>query len=282
MLPRQLSTCLLAWSILTGFAAGAVAEPLSFSPDNDRSPSTLSCDVRLDSVGSLSLRSGVAIIRGNRINILSRPDDYLPAKTILTGFVVRVEADTVSKPAQVTGLAYFQSGESLRDLDDPHAVDLIFKHDGALSGRIAGIQGYDLRVIRLDGTTMPVDISTLKFIRSPRAFLFRIPINNSAEIPEAVAFNSDASSAVFKATVARRSLPLSSVLPAPPADGEGQPGTTADGRLTKYGEGSTNHGDMQLKSQDDDDPLVPVFKWSMPGIPRKRPYPYEPNGIGGI
>lgn len=261
----------IALSIIALLPPAAWAAPLSFSPDCAGSPSHLSCRLNADKLGNIVLRNGFAVIRGNAIDIEAASDMSPAAQPMLTGIVVRVEADTDSLPGRVTGIAYFLSGKSLAEIDDPGVKDVIFKRDGATTGRIAGVQGYELQVIREDGRTEPVDISTIKFVRSPRAFVFTIPLSSATTLPSSAAFKADAAGIAFRPTSTQRSLPLSSILPQRPPAPDGS--LLDDAPLSKFGEGATPPGGGPLYGDPDyDDPISPVFKWGpqpLPGMPAR-------------
>ncbi len=261
---QSLPLCILsavAASLLPAYSA-----PLTFTPDSDATPSSLNCEVSVEKVGAVLLNSGTATIQGDKIEIKAVAGEYLPAQPILNGFILKIEADTDAKPPAVTGLAYFQSGNMLRTFDEPQVPDLIFKHDGAVTGRIVRCRGYDMQIIRPDGRSEQIDVSTIKFIRSPRAFVFRIPITSTAALPEASSFKAEAASAVFKNSARQRSLPFSSVIPSRQSRDAATYSTADDGKLSRFGEGSANALDPQLPDAEDEEPIGPVFKWQKPGI----------------
>lgn len=244
----------------------AYSAPLTFTPDSDAKPSSLNCEVSVEKIGAVSLNRGTAAIQGDKIEIKAVAGEYLPAQPILAGFILKIEADPYAKPPEVTGLAYFQSGNMLRNFDEPQVPDLIFKHDGAITGRIIGCRGYDMQIIRPDGRTAQIDVSAIKFIRSPRAFVFRIPITSTTALPESSSFEAEAASAVFKNSAPQRTLPFSSVIPSRQNKEAATYSTADDGKLSRFGEGSANALDPQCPDAEDEEPVGPVFKWQKPGI----------------
>jgi hypothetical protein len=275
-LPHFIKSTLIIASLLTAVGS-AQALPLTYSSDAGAT-GKLSCEVTVDHIGNLTFRKGLASVHGNSITIQSTPSEYMPPVTELSGVILRVEASLDVNPQAVTGLVYFQGGDSLKQLDDSRTLDLIFKHDGALSGRIAALKGYDLNVIKMDGSTAILDVSTVKYVRSPRAFVFTIPISGKVIAPDTVAFQREAYSAKFKATVNQSLLKSSSIVPGHAASNQaGLPGS----ELSKYGDGtSLPNDDSPGKDVDDDDP-GPSFHWQMPGLPGRQ-FPYQPNRAGGI
>lgn len=269
--PSYLSAVIWANFLLSLAAAGAEAAPISFQADSAASPASLSAQIKVERVGSLQLRNGSVLMKGGTIEVKDSCDDSAQPSTVLKGRLLRVESDPDAIPAQITGLAYFEEGPSLPEIDDPRTGDLIFKRDGALSGRITGLSGYDLQVVNPGGQKTTIDVSTVKFVRSPRAFLFRISIDAISVIPNTVAFRANASSLTFKSTARERSLPFSSILPE-------RSSQSADGRLSKCGEGAS---DTDPADSDYDDGIIPTFKWGMTGLPFKPPLPGG-SGDGGI
>ncbi len=275
---RSLLTSLYACCACAVVSHGANASPLTLGPDTPDCPGSLSCTVPVEAIGKLTLRKGLVSIQGNRVQVQSSADDYLAPNQALTGFLVKVEAETEAIPPHITGLVYFQAGESLKEIDDPAAPDLIFKHDGATSGRIMSVDGGEMQVALANGSSLKLSLSTIKFVRSPRAFLFTIPVSQAHRRQGSAQPGFEAASITFKATTAPRALPASSILPEQPA-GE----SILDNKLFPYGEGATTAGDkLNQPDLDEEDPITPVFKWSMPGVPGRRPFSNETNGAGGI
>jgi hypothetical protein len=259
----------LALCLLFAFFAGSTcarSATLTFTPDSEAKPSSVTCEVSVEKIGNVTLNGGTASIQGDKIEIKAIAGEYLPVQSILNGFVLKLEADTAAKPPEITGLAYFQSGELLRTFDDPQVADLIFKHDGAVTGRIIRTSGYDMQIVRPDGRGEQIDVSTVKFIRSPRAFVFRIPLTSRVPLLEASPFKAEAAVASFRNSAPQRSLPFSSVIPNRQNSGAGTFNTTGDGKLSRFGEGSTNPLEPQPPEAEDDQPIGPVFKWQKPGI----------------
>lgn len=240
------------------------AAPLSFDPEDANSRGSISCAVQTDKIDRLGLRNGMVVINGNVITVKSSPDGFLPPQAVLNGVIIRAEADTDSSSPKITGIAFFLSGAGLPAINDAGAEDVVFRHDGAISGRLVGINGDKIDFARKDGSHTAIDVSTVKFVRSPRALLFRIPLTSSKLLPESMPFQASADNATFTPTTAKRSLPLSSIIPKPPGDAPVD--TTAGGGLERFGDGTSRSGDHELPAETDYDEIPTVFRWQKAGI----------------
>lgn len=262
-----LSAMLLCATASLLLISSALPNPLVFSPETAGEPSKLRCDVTVKQIGKLSLEDGILSVRGNSVEVRAR-SAYEPASLILHGIILQVETNLDTVPRQVTGLAYFNGGELIKDIDDPEAKDILFRHDGALSGKILGISGYDLSVATITGGVAKINTSTVKFVRSPRAFLFQIPLEHMDSALDAIPLTAQAQEAIFKPTARERTLPPNSILPA-------RPPLQPSAGLSEPPEYNT------LKDLDEEDPRLPVFKWIMPGMPGQ-PSSFGQRNQGGI
>lgn len=139
---------------------------------------------RVDRIGDIFLKEGIAYIDGTRINIWAIPQYYETPRIVLTGFVLKTEEDTErinNSAKEYVGLAYFYEGEYTEKFPNPDGQDLIFKHDGSVHGRITSLgKGYITINCKTDpAMRIPVDHITL--IRSPKAYTFTLSSTPSGD-----------------------------------------------------------------------------------------------------
>ncbi|GEM_PF-2989952 len=261
-------TVLAAAGQMLVLSGAALPAPLAFRPDTGGQPGSVSCQVPVDKLAALSLKA-LFTVTNNSVTLTGAADEYMEPTDLLHGVVIKVEADTASNPGKVTGLVYFQSGQGLRQIDSPEVDDVVFRREGSISGRIVEATPARLVMVTKDGGRVRIDTGDVKYVRSPRAFMFVIPLAAGPQLPDAAPFVAEAAGGELKPTVGQRSLPMSSIVPESLKKQRLWPDTTSDGDPDSYRRASIRDNDSPLpEGEEEDDPLTPVFKWQPNGISR--------------
>lgn len=192
--------------------SAASANPISFVPNGDNNAGVVKCEVPVSSLGSVSLKNGLANISGRVISIKSSSDLSESPRTVLVGSVLRAETNLTSEPPSIAGLALFLMGDWSGLIDDGKAQDTIFRKDGHIVGRILGMEGDNISIGLAGGKQQSVPISTVLYIRSPRVFVFKLALKSKQPLQKDSEFQAEAVSASFRPTETARTL-SGSVIP---------------------------------------------------------------------
>ena len=143
--------------------------------------------IPLDKLGSITLPRGRAYINGNQIEVTIIPEYQFDRRTILSGLTFNTRVVPSEKQNLISGIAYFNDGEWLEYIDDQKAPDLLQTDQGFVSGRITGIDNDHMQIDMHDGTRREIPLASISDIRSPRAFLFTVPLTPSDELAKSIA-----------------------------------------------------------------------------------------------
>jgi hypothetical protein len=159
----------------------------------------INCRLSVHKIGNLQLDDAVTLIENRFITVrwLNTDPKFEP---VLKGRLIRLDdaGTAAGKLRKMSGLVLFYAGEMLGRLNesDPiHAYygyadsgedrlpteDFIFRNDGSLSGQITGVNA-DQLVVRTRAGVINIDIDSVRYIRSPRAFVFTIVGMPSADL----------------------------------------------------------------------------------------------------
>ncbi len=133
----------------------------------------------LKGVGSLQMSEGLAIIKDNKIMVLSDARDPV-REAELTGEVLNRHTVTDGAGTAIHGLAFFNNGPSLPVLDDVKTQDSVELVSGTTVG--GHIQSADAEIVLLKTAQglQSFRSDQIASIKSPRAFAFTIPIESDA------------------------------------------------------------------------------------------------------
>ncbi len=192
----------------------AQASPITFSPGGDNSTGSLKCEVSIDSLGNLALKSGSASISGRVITIKAASAYIDSPRTVLIGSVLKTEANLTSDPPNITGLALFLMGDWQNQIDDGITKDMIFRKDGHLDCRILGIENDSLSV-NINGIPQRIPLDSVLYIRSPRVFIFKIVLGRQQPLQKDTVIQAESTNSSFRPTATARTLSGSVI---PPGD----------------------------------------------------------------
>ncbi|MBY0359233.1 MAG: hypothetical protein K2W82_14625 [Candidatus Obscuribacterales bacterium] len=209
--------CSTLFSLFTAATLAANASPASFTPAGNSHNGTIKCEAPLSAVGPLPLRKGSVTVNGKVITVKDSNEFGDAPRVILAGSVLRSEANLGSVPCHLTGLVCFFLGDRLEKIDDPEAVDVIFRNEGQIQGKILGIEGDEIIIVRAT-QQQRIALSSVLYIRSPRVFILKI--DGKEGLPNKDGSHQfNAESASLRPTAAPRSVSLSSVVPNRKPDG---------------------------------------------------------------
>lgn len=199
------------------FATPAQAQLLSFTPSGEANSGSLSMQGPLRTLGGLTLKNGTLTIENGIVIVKAATELCNVPQVMLSGKVLRAEAD-ISNPEQpkITGLAYFQSGYMLSQIDDPASPDVIFRNHGNVQGRITGIADGFVRMRQTNGSTQTIDLNSIIFLRAARAFVFSVNTKAPKAAEPDTPFHATIGSVTLKATATPRGVASSSVIPRAP------------------------------------------------------------------
>lgn len=189
------------------------AQLLSFTPSGDANSGSVSMEGPLPSLGAIPLKNGTLTIENGVVIVKAATDLCSVPQVMLSGKVLRAEAD-VSNPAQpkITGVAYFQSGYMLPQIDDPAALDVVFRNHGNMQGRIIGIANNLVKMRLANGTVQTIDLNSVIFLRAARAFVFSINTKTPKQAEQDTPFHATISSIAIKSTATPRGVASSSIV----------------------------------------------------------------------
>lgn len=200
------------------------AAEVNFVPNGDSNSGVVKGEAPVNMLGTMPLRNG-SLVLNDKVASLKAATDFAEApRTLLAGSVLRTEATGSGGNASVTAVIMFLMGEWMRLIDDESQIDVIFKTDGQVRGRILGRDGDAIVVQQPDGKQRPVPLATVLYIRSPRVFVFTAKARLKAPVEKDSPFSAEVTSASIRPTGAPRSISLSSVVPRPAGE-DAPPGT---------------------------------------------------------
>lgn len=165
---------------------------------------TIKCTLTVRRIGPLTLDDAFVTIANQIVEVRSNvePPGLDP---LLKGAVLRLDESGTAFGANRTmsGLVLFRSGQMMDQLSDqevPHADalrtdavhaedqgppppqdELVFAKSGSVSGRIIDVAGDVLMVRDRAGTVQKMSLKSVTYVRSPRAFVFTISGQPSAD-----------------------------------------------------------------------------------------------------
>jgi hypothetical protein len=181
-------------------SGGAPASAVASSPvtqvnaaaTSDDGPK-VDCRLPIRRIGSLDVGDSDVLIRAGAVEVRARYVDA-QAAPLLRGTVVRMDAQGTGDDGnrQMSGLVYFNGGSILWQLGDgataagtalPAYSDQVFREAGTVIGQIMAISPQGMLVrSRETGQVMRIALDTITYVRSPRAFLFTIYGQTSADM----------------------------------------------------------------------------------------------------
>lgn len=182
------------------------ANPITFTPNGDNNAGNIKCEVPVNALGGMLLKSGTANISGKVISIKAGSAYIDTPRTVLVGSVLRTEANLSSSPPTVTGLALFLMGDWADQIDDQATQDTIFRKEGHIEGRILGIENDSLSVKLQNGQQTRVPLASVLYIRSPRVYVFKIALKSKQALQKDAEFQADSTEASFRPTSTARTL----------------------------------------------------------------------------
>ena len=209
---QKLQAAIFSVSLMAAPMPATLAGPISFTPNGISNCGAIKGEVKVNALGGLSVKNGVATINGRVITLKACSEYTDTPQTVLIGSVLRSEANPTSSPPSVTGLALFLLGDWIEQVDDPTNPDVIFRSNGQIQGRIIGIENDALAMKRADGKQEAVPLNSILYLRSPRVFVFKIDLRTKDALEKDSAFQAIAHDASFRPTAAARSM-SGSVIP---------------------------------------------------------------------
>lgn len=143
------------------------------------------CKVPVRSLAGLVLNDSVAVISGKQIEIRAASDDSSMIAPAFHGVVIKADApeSMADGERELTGLALFTGGNLFLELGNRGGEDMVFRNEGTVMGEVIG-HNLDALVMRQrDGQRITVPLTSVNYIRSPRAFLFTLtgrPVRDKA------------------------------------------------------------------------------------------------------
>jgi hypothetical protein len=178
--PLRISTA----SVLAifGLIAGeAQAAQLLYSPDGTADGAgAIDTALPLSKIEGVPLQRGTFTVHGNIAEITTVPEWQFDHRSVLDGRVLDTRKTGAPGRASITGIIFFDAGEWIGYFDDKSAVETITTDKGTLAGRITGLSNLDLELTQLNGQHIAVPLSSVRELRSPRAFRFQIPLSGIA------------------------------------------------------------------------------------------------------
>jgi hypothetical protein len=169
-------------SLITGTGTAPISLKSTVPQAANASGPSISCRVPVQSVGALMFPNNVAVINGRSIEIrgMAESSDLTPPS--LRGIVIRSDAPSSigEGERELTGLAYFTGGTLYLEFGNRAGEDMIFRNEGTVFGDIVGHDEQSLLVRQKDGQVLRVPLTTINYLRSPRAFLFTLTGKSAA------------------------------------------------------------------------------------------------------
>jgi hypothetical protein len=154
-----------------------IPAPIKYqAPAAANSGPAIICRVPVQAVGPLTFSNNVVLIEGDTIEVRSAADSSGLMPPALRGLVIRHDAPNPlsNGEREMTGLALFNDGKLLLELGNRAGEDMIFRNAGGLTGDIVGIGDGLVLFRQRDGRTVQIPLTSINYLRSPRAFLFTL------------------------------------------------------------------------------------------------------------
>lgn len=191
-----------------------LSSELSFIPSGDSNTGAVKGEVPLPLLGGLPLKNGSAVINDKVVALKCAPDELSDApRTVLAGSILRTESTVNGNSSSITGLVVFLMGEWMSQIDDQTQLDVIFRKEGQVRGRIIGREADNIILQTAEGSQRKVPLSTVLYIRSPRVFVFTVQARNKGKVENDSPYVAEAVTSTFRPTATPRSVSLSSVVP---------------------------------------------------------------------
>ena len=209
-------------SLATGFELPALAAPAS---KLQAAPTAITIECKAPSfrlrakvteVGPLKFDNAIAEIEDSTISIRTYPN-FRGGQIVLSGNVLKQETSTQPTGNEITGIALFDQGDLIAQLNVADQKESVFTVSGAIEGIISfSPLGKRISVFADDGTRRTIAQDEVLYVRSHRAYTFQAVVLG----PQPDLKPDNGLTVSFKPTSQRRSFSMTSVVPAKDAEDE--------------------------------------------------------------
>ena len=194
--------------------APGVAPGLAAGNQADEGRSAIRCRVPVTRIGQLQLGDSVAVLTDHSMEVMSALNSIdMPA--LLRGLVLRAESDDTagSDSRKMTGLVLFYGGILITELRQSTVADLVFRNEGSIEGQLIGSDQRFLMIRKSDGSIEKIRYDSIRYIRSPRAFMFTLTGKPVPHARLSAAARTTVQEITFQPTATITGVSLSSVVP---------------------------------------------------------------------
>lgn len=174
---KLLSLALIAQSI-----SPAIALPVRFSPENNTNGGAINGKVPLEKLGNLALPRGRVNLKTHKIEVTAIPEFQFERQVILSGPILKCAAVNSGSITYINGIAYFDSGDWLKYVDDSRA-DRIITDNQVYMGQITALKNGTIELTPKGAAPVDIPLASVRDISSPRAYNFSIPVKTSLSAP---------------------------------------------------------------------------------------------------
>lgn len=197
----SLKSLTIAISLL-GYTVPAVAYPISVTPAKGDQETLIKAKLDTDKIGMMKIPRGTVKFKEGKLSVGAVPDWLFDRHVILTGDLLRSQIEGSDGQTQIKGLAYFNRGDWLNNLDNRRSRDNLILDTGViLVGKLRAVNKDTVDFQLTTGQVKRVKKEKIEKLVSPRAFLFEIPTANVKIDAQSGELTGEANNIVFNPTV---------------------------------------------------------------------------------
>jgi len=196
-----LKVCLAALvAVNLSFPLGALAESVELKQATDGKAAQGAFALPVKGIGGLLLPNGQITVQGQNVEVGAVPEWLFDRHTVLTGVLVRLDLSggVAGEPAALSGIAYFNGGDWLRNLHRGGGRETVETVGGeTYQGKISSITKDQLTIDTLPGQSKTLALPTIANIVSPYSYRFSAAASAVKLSPDTASTLCDASTVTF-------------------------------------------------------------------------------------
>lgn len=179
---RRLFTALVSVGLVALSSPAAHALPVRFNPEANTNGGAIYGKVPLEKIGPLVLPRGRVNLKSHTIEVSAIPEFQFERQVILSGPILKCSTVYSGSLTYINGIAYFDSGDWLKYIDDSRA-DRIITDNQVYMGQITALKNGAIEITPTGGAPVDIPLGNVRDVSSPRAYNFSIPVKTALTAP---------------------------------------------------------------------------------------------------
>jgi hypothetical protein len=179
---KKLFATLISFGLIAFNGLPAQALPVRFSPEANTNGGAIYGKVPLEKLGPLTLPRGRVNLKSHTIEVSAIPEFQFERQVILSGPILKCAAVNSGGLTYINGIAYFDSGDWLKYIDD-RRLDRIITDNQVYMGQITALKNGAIEITPTGALPVDIPLANVRDVSSPRAYTFSIPVKTSLSAP---------------------------------------------------------------------------------------------------